>query len=287
MAESPYIIEVTEENFISVVLEGSRAAPVLVDFWAEWCQPCKALMPMLAKLAEEYQGKFILAKLNTEDQQNLAAQFGIRSIPTVKLYKDGEPADEFMGALPESEVRAFLDRHIPRESDKLVAEAEREADGGDLQGGIALVERAMNLDPENPRVRIALARLRARLGELAEADAIIAALPADVQMSDEVKRFQADLVFHRVLLDAAPVEQLEQAVAAGEADSEQRYRLAAYRVNQEDYAEALELLLGLLQTDRKYGDDAGRKGMLAVFEILGGEGDLVAQYRSRMFNALH
>lgn len=287
MADSPYIVEVTEDNFASVVLEGSRAAPVLVDFWAEWCQPCKMLMPALAKLAEEYQGKFILAKLNTEEQQNLAAQFGIRSIPTVKLYKDGQPVDEFMGALPESEIRAFLDRHIPRESDKLVEEAVREADGGDPEGAIALVERAMNMDPDNPRVKIALARLRARLGELEEADAIIATLPADVQMGDEVKRFQAALVFHRALVDAPPVAQLEQAVEGDAASSEQRYQLAAYRVNQLDYEGALNLLLGLLQQDRSYADDAGRRGMLAVFEILGGEGDLVAQYRSKMFNALH
>ena len=125
MPESPYIVEVTAENYQEVVIQGSLQAPVLVDFWADWCQPCKILLPMLAKLVDEYQGKFILAKINTEQQQELAAQFGIRSIPTVKLFMQGQPVDEFSGALPEEQIRQFLDQHIPRESDKAVAQAQQ------------------------------------------------------------------------------------------------------------------------------------------------------------------
>ncbi len=123
MANSPYIVEVTRENYVEV-MEASFRVPVLIDFWASWCQPCQVLMPILARLADEYGGKFILGKLNTEEQQEIAQQFGIRSIPTVKLFQDGQPVDEFMGALPEQGVRAFLDKHIVDEA-AAAAELER------------------------------------------------------------------------------------------------------------------------------------------------------------------
>ena len=133
MSESPFIIDLTLENFEQVVLRDSQQTPVLIDFWASWCQPCQILMPLLSKLAEEYQGKFILAKLNTEEQQEIAAQFGIRSIPTVKLFKDGAQVDEFAGALPENDIRTFLDKHIPRETNSVLAQAEHMMAMGNLQ----------------------------------------------------------------------------------------------------------------------------------------------------------
>jgi putative thioredoxin len=124
MAESAFIIDVTRENY-EQVMQASFKVPVLMDFWADWCQPCQALMPILARLAEEYQGKFLLAKLNTEEQQEIAARFAIRSIPTVKLFQNGEPVDEFMGALPDQAVRQFLDKHIVDE-EKLAEEKARQ-----------------------------------------------------------------------------------------------------------------------------------------------------------------
>jgi len=122
VAESPFVIEVTRDNYAQV-MEASFEVPVLIDFWASWCQPCQVLMPILAKLADEYQGKFVLGKLNTEQEQEIAARFGIRSIPNVKLFRNGQSVDEFMGALPESSVREFIDRHIAGESDASVEES--------------------------------------------------------------------------------------------------------------------------------------------------------------------
>jgi putative thioredoxin len=287
MAESPYSFDVTAENFASIVLQGSMQVPVLVDFWAGWCQPCKILMPLLANLAGEYQGKFILAKVNTEEQQQLAAEYGIRSIPAVKLFHHGELVDEFTGALPEAAIREFLDRHIPRASDNLVAEANRLLRQGETEKALELMKTARIDDPGNPRVTIAMSRLRATQGKIDEAESLLDSLPPDAMDSPEVAALRARLGFDRATLEAPPAELLARALAEGSADSEALYQLAAYRVMESDYEAALELLLQLLRRDRAFGDDAARKGMLALFELMGAGNPLVARYRSRLFNALH
>jgi len=287
MSESPYIIDVTVENFETFVLQNSHTVPVLVDFWADWCQPCKMLMPLLAKLAEEYNGKFILAKVNTEEQQLLAQQFGIRSIPSVKLFKGGEVVDEFSGALPEAEIRAFLGKHIANEADELTAQANQLIQQGNIDDAIKLIEKARNEAPGNPRILLTYARLKATLGEIEEAEQALNSLPREEQESAEVIGLRARFEFDRVLAKAPGEAELAQAVADGTANSEQLYQLAAHRVMENNFEAAMELLLQLMTKDRNYGDDAGRKGLLAIFSMLGGNGDLVKRYRNRMFNLLH
>jgi putative thioredoxin len=287
MAESPHIIELTQDNFQQVVIQGSAARPVLVDFWADWCAPCRTLMPLLAKLADEYQGKFLLAKLNTEQQRELAARFGIRSLPTVKLFRNGQPVDEFMGALPESEIRAFLERNIPREVDLLLNQAEKLLLQGDAAQAGQLLEQANRMDPNYRRVSIAYARYKATLGELADAERLLMELPLDEQLKPDVVSMLARIHFDRTAQESPTVATLQQTLQREPANSEALYQLASHRIMEGNYAEALELLLTLMQKDRQYGDDAGRKGILQVFEMLGNEGDLVKRYRSRMFNILH
>ena len=287
MADSPHIVEITPENFEQIIIQGSAERPVLVDFWAEWCAPCRALMPLLAKLADEYQGKFLLAKLNTEEQRELAARFGIRSLPTVKLFRNGRAVDEFMGALPESEVRAFLERHIPREVDLLLNQVDALLLQGDSEKAGQLIEQAKQIDPDYPRVQLSYARYKATLGELADAEKLLQALPLEEQMKPEVASMLARIHFDRTAQTSPSVAELQQILQNDPSNSEALYQLASHRIMETDYAAALELLLTLMQKDRQYEDDAGRKGMLQVFEMLGGEGDLVKLYRSRMFNALH
>ncbi|MGD8589683.1 MAG: thioredoxin [Chromatiales bacterium] len=287
MAESPHIIEITQDNFQEIVLQGSIKQPVLVDFWAEWCAPCRSLMPLLAKLAEEYRGKFLLAKLNTEEQRELATRFGIRSLPTVKLFRNGEPVDEFMGALPETEIRAFLERHIPREADLLLNQVDALLLKGDAAQAGQLLEQANRMEPDYPRVRISYARYKATLGELADAERLLMELPLDEQMKPEVVSMLARIHFDRTAQESPPVDELQLTLDKDPGNSEALYQLASHRIMEQDYAGALELLLALMQKDRGYGDDAGRKGMLQVFEMLGNEGELVKRYRSRMFNILH
>jgi putative thioredoxin len=287
MAESPHIIEITRENFQEIVIQGSAERPVLVDFWAEWCAPCRSLMPMLAKLADEYRGKFLLAKLNTEEQRELAARFGIRSLPTVKLFRNGEPVDEFMGALPEAQIRAFLERHIPREVDLLLNQADALLLQGDAAQASELLEQAKRMEPDYPRVLVSFARYQASLGELAEAERLLMELPLDEQMNPDVVSMLARIHFDRTAQESPPVAELQQTLERDPGNSEALYQLASHKIMDNDHAAALGLLFTLMQKDRQYGEDAGRKGILQVFEMLGNEGELVKHYRNRMFNALH
>lgn len=285
MADSPFIVELTQENF-QQVLQASFRAPVLVDFWADWCQPCKLLMPLLEKLADEYQGQFFLAKLNTEQQQEVAAQFGIRSIPTVKLFKDGQPVDEFMGALPEAEIRAFLDKHIPRASDGLVAQAQQALLGGDGDQALALLHQAKTEDPSNSRIDIALAQTLAAIGDTDGATAALDGLPAEDANKPEVVALRGHLEFEGQAAGAEDPETLKKRLEADENDSEARYQLAIHMINAQQYEPALELLLELMRRDRGYEDDAARKTMIKVFDLLGDD-PMAARFRGRMFNLLH
>lgn len=286
MADSPYIIEIDESNYEAVVLRGSFEVPVLVDFWASWCQPCQMLMPVLARLAGEYGGRFILAKINTEEQQAIAAQFGIRSIPTVKLFRNGQPVDEFMGALPEAQIRDFLERHLPRPSDSAVMAAEQRLMAGDPAGALAQLEAARAEDPDNPRITLAVARLRAATGDFDAAEQALAALPQEEQDKDEAKQLRGELYFMRIGADAADPGSLVERLEADPRDSAARFQLAALQMQHGEVESALENLLKLMQSDRKYGDDAARKALLQAFDLLGDDPG-VARYRARMFNLLH
>jgi putative thioredoxin len=286
MADAPYVVNVTTRDFMAVVVDGSRQRPVLVDFWADWCAPCRILAPILDKIAAELGGKLLVAKVNTEQEQALAAQLGIRSLPTVRLFRDGQPVDEFMGALPESEVRRFLDRHLPRESDQLLDKAEALLARGRVDQAVALVERAQADDPSNPRTLLAYARVKAVVGDYNAAERALDALPLPEHNSAEATALRAHVAFDRVAAGAPAPAVLERRLAADPSDSEARYQLAAHRVIAGEHEQALEGLLTLLRRDRAYGDDAARRGMIQVFDLLGGSGELVSRYRARLTSAL-
>ncbi len=286
MANSLYVVDVTLENFQSIVLEGSQQRAVLVDFWADWCAPCRALSPLLDSIAEQMDGQLLVAKVNTEQQQELAAQFAIRSLPTVKLFQQGQLVDEFMGALPEQEIKNFLAKHLARPSDAQLTQAQQLLTAGQRQTALELVQQARAADPDNPRGLFILAQCQTAAEDFDAAENTLNSLPLDQQDKTEVQALRAQLQFAKVAASAASRDALQQRLAADPNDSEARYQLATRLVLEKDYPAALEALLTLLRKDRRYGDDAARKGILQVFALLGGSGELVNRYRSKMTNAL-
>lgn len=286
MAESPFVIEVNQSNFNEVVIEGSMRHPVLVDFWAAWCNPCQMLMPILAKLADEYQGKFVLAKVNSDENQSLATQFGVRSLPTVKLFKDGAVVDEFMGALPEGQIRDFLDRHIDREADLLLAAARSDLADGNLNEALATLEKANETDPGYKPVVVELAKLLIQTGHADRAEALLNDLSYDDRRAADVAGLLASIEFAREAESVPPMEALEAAVEQNPDDLDARYALAIRQVVAGEYESAMDNLLTVMKKDRKFRDDAARKTLLKIFDLRG-EDPLVEQYRRKMFNFLY
>ncbi len=288
MSASPYIVDpVTEANFGEAVIERSREVPVLVDFWAEWCGPCRMLMPVLSRLADEYRGRFVLAKVNTDAEQGLAMRYGIRGIPALKLFRNGEVVEELVGVQPESTIRAMIDRYIERPADRVREEARAAVRAGAPETAVALLRRALEEEPDYAPLRLDLAAALAAAGRFDEAEEAFSALPREVRDSAEGKALAARLLFARAATEAPPRERLEEALREGRAGSDELYALAARRVVAGEHEGALELLLELLRRDPGYRDGAARRAVLAVFDLLGGEGELVQRYRKRLFALLH
>lgn len=282
MSNSPYIFDVDEASFAAVVIDGSHRQPVLVDFWADWCAPCRSLTPVLTRLAEVYAGKFILAKINSDENQGLAAQFAVRSLPSVKIFKNGLPVDEFMGALPESAVREFLERHIEHESDKLHAAGMLAYQQDDKETAVELLEKAHAMEPDKSLIRIDLASVLADSGNPSRAEALLNGLP-EYERNNEAAGLLARLEFARATADLPDQATLEASAEAGKLSS--IYQLALLKISQGDYAAAMEKLLLILQKDRGYEDDLGRKTLLKVFDMLGDD-PIVDKYRKRMTSLL-
>jgi putative thioredoxin len=287
MSESSFVFDADATSFQSLVIDASRRVPVLVDFWAAWCGPCRALGPILEKLADEFQGRFLLVKIDTEQEQEIARQFGIRSLPTVKLFKDGVTVDEFLGAQPESQVRALLERHLSRESDDARAEAKSLREQGQLAQARAVLEQAHVGDPGNQRVIPDLANVLIDLGELDSArnalDLVASGTNADLEVRTAIGR----LAFAEVVLTSPGIEALKRAVEINPRDCEYLYQLGASYIGCGEYEAALDQFIEILRIDRGFRDDAGRKGLLSVFGMLGDDHPLVGRYRARMSSWLY
>jgi len=278
--------DTTFETFADDVLDASNEVPVLVDFWASWCGPCKQLMPVLTKLAEEYQGGFKLAKVNIDEQQQLAQQFRVRSVPTVKVVRNGQVVDEFLGAQSESQIRNLLDKYVVRESDKLMSAALERYNQGDTRAKQDMIQ-IVNSDPHNNNLRLLYVDVLMREKEYDDARAILQSLPADVRQQPEVAGLLGRLEFMNRASGGTDETSLLANIEKDPADCESRYQLSSYYITQARYPDALDQLLEIMKRDRQYGDDAGRKGMLKVFDMLGGRGELVSRYRQKMAALLY
>lgn len=277
---------VTADTFMTDVVETSARVPVLVDFWAPWCGPCKQLMPILDRLVAEYGGRFRLAKVNTDEQQELAQQLGIRSLPTVVLFKDRNSVDHFVGVVPEAQIRRLLDKHLPTSSDAPLERAQALKAKGDFSGARALIETALTTDPQNITYLTELAELRALDGDLEAARSELARLQGIEPNHAAVKRLAALLSFSDVIAAQPDVRSLRERVATNAADLDLQHALAVHQLLGGDVEPALQTWLDMMRHHRNYKDDLARRSLLQAFELIGAADPIVARTRKEMARLL-
>lgn len=286
MSDLPHVFDATTETFETEVLQKSLQTPVLVDFWATWCGPCKTLGPMLEKLAGEYHGAFELAKVDVDKEQQIAAAFQIRSVPTVFLVKGGQIVDGFPGAVPEGQLREFLTQHgvVPLEAAPEEAETV-DAPPLDPQAQVDVLRAAIAAEPDKEELKLDLALALLQTGATAEATALIDALPANLSTDDRAVRALARLEFASALQQAPAAEVLDARIAANGDDLQARHLRGVQLLLSGEDAAALEQFLDMLRRDRTYDEGRPRKLLIDAFKVIEDE-DLVGQYRRRMASLL-
>ena len=280
---SSHVFDATLAAFEAEVLQKSKEVPVLVDFWASWCGPCKTLTPVLEKLAGEYGGAFRLAKVDVDREQQLAGYFQIRSVPTVMLLKGGQIVDGFPGALPEGQLRQFLAQHgiVPATA----PEPEAVEAAPDPESEAIRLRHAVADAPQDDALKLDLVLALLKVGAAAEAETLLDALPANLATDERAVKARARLGFAALLKDAAPVSVLEQAIAANPDDLRARHLLGARRIVEGASEAGLEQFLEMLKRDRGFADGLPKKALIDAFRVVEDE-DLVGTYRRRMASVL-
>jgi putative thioredoxin len=278
-----WTIDVGDQNFETAVIERSQQTPVVVDFWAPWCAPCRTLGPVLEQLAQEYAGKFILAKVNVDENPGLSAALNISSIPMVLGFRGGQAVAEFVGAVPEAAVRKFLARVLPSEADNLATEGDALRAGGKVNEAEAKFKRALDLDARCCRALAGLAGILADRDQHDEALALLDRVGSG-PLRQNADKLAAEI---RVRQGGGGDEQsLRARVTADPADLEGRFLLAQALAAASKHQEALEQYLEIVRRNRQFRDDAARKAMLDIFDLLGPQHDLTARYRSELAKVL-
>ena len=277
MPHSPHVIDVDEQNFRSAVIERSFEVPVVIDFWAEWCGPCRTLGPMLEQEAAARDGGFVLAKIDVDRAQVLASQFGIQSIPLVVAFKDGRPVDEFMGVIPAPQLAEFLDRLCPAAPAREPSEAERAAalEQADPAAAEAAYRKVLEESPKDDQAKLGLARIHAGRGEAAAAKELLAGLDGD-----EAARLRATLALAELAAGLGDPAQVRGAAEGG--DARARYALGVVQAHEGDYPAALETLYQAGLGDKQLAKGEVREAMVHVFYVIGSRTELADRYRDRL-----
>lgn len=279
-----WTIEVGERDFQTAVLDRSKEIPVLVDFWAPWCGPCRVLGPVLEKLADEYAGQFLLAKINVDENPSVAGEFGIQGIPAVKLFRGGAVGSEFTGALPEPMVREFLSRFLPSGADKQAHEAAGLEEQGKLAEAKALYQAILESEPNHPKALTGMGRLLMNEGDVPAALDYLEQVPLVAE-----ERKEADPLIARLKLQRGAIQDesvLREKVKSEPNNLEARFELAQALAAAEKYDESLAEFLNIVKADRSFRDDGARQAMVQIFEVLGSDHPLTEKYRSELAKVL-
>lgn len=290
MTENALVFDVAGvEQFEQLVVQNSAHKPVLVDFWAQWCAPCKVLMPLLEKIAASYAGELLLAKVDCDAEQEIVARLGVQSLPTVVLFKDGKPVDGFTGAQTESDIRTFLSKHVAEPVEAVedpLHTAQSLFDNDEFAQAEALLKQLLSSDDQQPAALVLYARCLAERGALADAEAVLNSVTDDEQ-KHAVAAVRAQLAFLRQAAELPDVAELKTRLAKNANDDEAVLQLSIQQLARQNYEPALESLLQLFIRNRSFADGAAHKTLLQVFELLGTEHPLVTMYRRRLYQALY
>jgi len=284
--KSSWVVEVSEADFEREVIERSKTVPVVVDFWAPWCGPCRALGPLLERLASERQGQFVLAKVNTDECQNLAAAFRIESIPAVKAIRNGQVVLEFEGLLPEPALREFIDRVCPSEAERQAQQA-RDLEASNPAAAETLYRSVLQGEHPPEAARVGLARLLVASGQDDEATEVLRRVPPGGAEAAEVERLSTILSLREHARDFAAEAALRQRLAADPENAEVRYELGCVVAAAGRYPEALELLLSAAERDKKLAAAKVREVMVKVFQVIGARSELAEEYRDKLRRVLY
>ena len=280
------VVDIDQNNAQQYLIDESFNRPVVVDFWADWCAPCKQLMPLLEKLADEYAGAFLLAKINADEQQGISQQLGVRSLPTVMVFKDGQPVDGFAGAQPETAVRELLQKHLPSPWDAKIAEATELLDQGDTAGALALLRAAWEESDKVLDITLAYAGALVEANRLDEAEEVL----SEVRFVDRDalhEQLMAQIELKREAGKSPEIEALEAELAGDESDHAVRVKLAVQLTTGAHYRDALEHLLVVLRADRDWNNGEAKRLYLDTITSIGKGDPLAAEYQRKLFSILY